>query len=117
MAAPITARLIAQILLESLRSRTSRSFRKRYARLPPDVQEYVRETYHSWITNPFLPTYRFKALEDAPKHWSVSIGRDYRALAYRVSPDLFVFHWVGTHEEYNRQLKLIRSRTFSFDLA
>lgn len=117
MEAPTTsARWIVEVLLETLHSRTSRSFRRRYARLPPDVQEFVRRTYHSWIANPFSPAYGFKKLDIAPGYWSVDVGYRYRALAQRVSSDSFVFYWVGTHEDYNKEYKNLKAHKF-VDLA
>ncbi len=39
--------------------------------------------------------------------WSARIGDHYRALAQKDS-DVFVWFWIGTHEDYNNLLKQLR---------
>ncbi len=49
--------------------------------------------------NPHHPSLHFKKV--SPRHYSVRVGRHYRALAFDV-PDGLVWFWIGSHDEYER---------------
>jgi len=68
--------------------------------LPVRVQRLARKNYALWQANPFHPSLHFKQLEG--NLWSVRVGDHYRATGYFLTPDVFVWNWIGTHEEYNK---------------
>jgi len=43
-----------------MKSRTTRSFRRFFRALPPDVRARARRAYRLWRENPSLPGLRFK---------------------------------------------------------
>jgi hypothetical protein len=84
-----------------MNSHTTRSFRKAFKALPPDVQRRIRAAYELWRENPDLPGLRFKRVGD---HVSVRVGRNYRALGILQDDDVY-WYWVGKHDEYDRTIK------------
>ena len=81
-----------------MNSRTTRSFREAFKRLPPNIRQRARKAYELWRDNPDLPGLRFKRVEDAV---AVRIGRDYRALGI-LQGDTVYWYWIGKHDEYDR---------------
>ena len=81
-----------------MNSRTTRSFRKAFKALPPDVKVRAREAYRLWRENPQLPGLRFKRVGDEV---SVRIGRSHRALGIWQG-DTVYWYWIGKHDEYDR---------------
>ncbi len=84
-----------------MNSHTTRSFRKAFQTLPPDVQRRARQAYELWRENPDLPGLRFKRVDDQV---SVRIGRNYRALGILQGNDVY-WYWIGKHDEYDRTIK------------
>jgi hypothetical protein len=46
----------------------------------------------------------FKKIEGTADRWSVRVGSHYRALARQVGDEMR-WHWIGTHNDYNRKLR------------
>ena len=84
-----------------MRSVVSSEFRKLFEKLPSEVQDQARRAYILWRKDPSHPGLDFKKLKvlDA---YSARIGLHYRAICVRVSDDVFVWDWIGTHAEYDR---------------
>ena len=90
------------------RNRTARQFREQYARLPPSIQQAIREACILFDRDPAHRSQRHHELRDTKKghhhspSFSVSPTMQYRAI-YTVAPDgMNVWYWVGTHAEYKQ---------------
>jgi hypothetical protein len=76
----------------------SDSFWAAYEKLPPDIRELADKNFALLKADLHHPSLRFKKVK---KYWSVRIGLGHRALARKVGDD-FRWHWIGSHEEYDR---------------
>lgn len=74
--------------------------------LPSEIQEQTRRAYARFRENPSHPGLRFKKIQDRGNVHSARITRDYRAPG-TVEGDEVVWFWVGSHEEYERLIKLL----------
>ena len=83
-----------------MKSKADPDFWRRFNKLPLQVRRLAQKNYALWLANPFHPSLRFKRFEG--ESWSVRIGDHYRATGYFLTPDIFVWNWIGTHEEYNK---------------
>ena len=83
-----------------MKSKADLEFWRRFNQLPLPAQRLARKNYELWLVNPFHPSLRFKRIGKGS--WSVRIGDHYRATGCFLSPDVFVWNWIGTHEEYNK---------------
>lgn len=88
-------------------NRTSESYRRQYANLPPEIQEAIRDSCAMFDGNPAHPSLRHHELRDTknshhcPGSFSVSITLQYRAIYTRVD-GINVWYWVGTHADYKQ---------------
>jgi len=87
-----------------LRSRTTRSFRRAFERLPSDAQERARTAYQRFEADPDGAGLRFKKVGDNPPVYSVRVSERLRALGYR-DGDTFSWFWIGFHAEYDRLIR------------
>jgi hypothetical protein len=83
-----------------MKSKVDPAFWRRFNALPPHIQQVAARAYALWLQDPFYPSLHFKKLKN--DLWSVRIGDHYRATGYFLSSDIFVWMWIGTHEEYNK---------------
>jgi hypothetical protein len=60
-----------------MRSSTTRSFRRRFERLPPDIQRLARKAFRLWLQNPRHPSLHFKKVGE---FWSARVTDDCRAI-------------------------------------
>jgi mRNA-degrading endonuclease RelE of RelBE toxin-antitoxin system len=80
-------------------------FRKRYDRLPRQIQGLVDAKLQRVLENPEHPSLRLHRLRDNKrgKHLknsiSLSINMQYRAI-YVIDGEENVWYWVGTHNDY-----------------
>jgi hypothetical protein len=81
-------------------SRLDPDFRAAFAQLPQAVRQQARVAYRLFQQNPYHPSLQFKPI--APSVYSVRVGLHYRALGTRISKDLIVWFWIGSHAEYDR---------------
>jgi hypothetical protein len=82
-------------------SKATRGFWDALERLPRQIQDQATEKFRLWQRDAFHPSLHFKEL--APGLWSVRVNLNYRALARRRG-ELITWFWIGTHEEYERQI-------------
>jgi len=82
-------------------SRTTRSFRLAFARLPEDIQEQARRAYRLFRTDPTHPGLRFKKVEQNENVYSVRVGLGYRALG-SLEGSTILWFWIGSHADYER---------------
>ena len=85
-------------------SRTTPSFRRALAQLPPDIRERADEAFRRFTEDHQHPGLRFKKVHEVEPVYSVRIARGYRALAVR-REDRWVWFWVGSHAAYEALLK------------
>jgi len=83
-----------------MKAKADPEFWQRYNKLPAQVQELARKNYALWSVNPFHPSLQFKQI--SKRQWSARVGLHYRATGYFLIPEVFVWKWIGTHEEYNK---------------
>ena len=83
-----------------MKSKVDPVFWRRFNALPLHAQQLARNAFVLWLKDPFYSSLRFKKLKD--DLWSVRIGGHYRATGYFLTSDIFVWNWIGTHEEYNK---------------
>ena len=95
----------ARVLLESAiftRSVRTNKYIKLLAKLPKQVQDQVQQTYLKWKHD--QTSVDFRPLKRDPSTWRVDIGGNrYRAMG-RAEGDTIVWHWVGTHADYDALL-------------
>jgi hypothetical protein len=84
-------------------SRGTPDFWKTYHLLPPDIREAARSTYKKFEQNPAHPSLHLERLRSDPRFWSVRVTRNYRAIAQRFDGDLWVWVWIGSHADFDRQ--------------
>ena len=83
-----------------MNSKAAASFWKSHDELPAQVQKLALKNFRLWLANPFHPSLQFKQI--GKNQWSARVGLHYRATGCFLSPDIFVWNWIGTHEEYNK---------------
>jgi len=82
----------------------TKSFRELLEGLPVEVQNKAREAFRLWRADPSHPSLKFKRLSPY-EIYSVRIGLHYRALCVEVEPDVYVWHWIGSHSDYDREVR------------
>lgn len=87
-------------------SRITADFRKRFQKLPDDVQRQAKEAYRLWKTDPYHASLFFKQVSPNEPLYSVRIGQHWRALAIKEGNDLD-WLWIGPHSHYDRLIKQI----------
>ena len=83
-----------------MKSELTDGFRKRFKRLPPDIQKQARAAYHLWKENPYYPSLQFKRIDPQEPIYSVRIGLHYRAVGIWEG-DTILWYFIGTHAEYD----------------
>ncbi len=85
----------------TIESRTTTDFWQAYHLLSAEVKELARKNYRLWCANPFHPSLHFKKIGGS--NWSVRVGGHYRAMGRFVDSAIFLWEWIGTHEQYNHR--------------
>jgi hypothetical protein len=85
-------------------SRTTRSFREAFARLPKIIQFRARAAYRRFRTNPNHTGLQFKKVHRTRPVFSARVTDDYRVMGIAEGDDIIWF-WIGKHEECERLLK------------
>lgn len=83
-----------------MNSRGTADFWRRYWALPPRIRLAAGDAYRRFLLNPAHPSLRLERLRADRRFWSVRVTLDYRAVAFR-SGDLWVWTWIGNHEEFD----------------
>jgi hypothetical protein len=82
-------------------SYATRRFWELFHALPDNIQALAVKNYRLWRSDPRHPSLHFRRLQGSADRYSVRIGDHHRALA-RVTPDVVLWVWIGTHSEYDR---------------
>ncbi len=86
-----------------MKSKLMKGFRKRFDRLPADIQDQAKAAYRLWKVDPYYPSLHFKRIDPEEPIYSVRIGQHYRAVGTKIG-DTIIWDFIGTHEEYNHLL-------------
>ena len=81
--------------------KTATRFWKCFDKFPKDIQDRAKENFKLLKINPKHPSLQFKKIG---KLWSARVSRNYRSLAVE-DGDVFIWVWIGTHDEYDRMIK------------
>jgi hypothetical protein len=84
-----------------MRHHASPAFWQAYAALPEPVRETADKSFALLKQDSEHPSLHLKKVG---VHWSVRVGRRYRALAVQVDDGLLWF-WIGNHAEYDRMIR------------
>ena len=74
-----------------------------YRALPPAIKDAARVAHQKFLENPVHPSLQLERLRSDPRFWSVRVTRDYRAVAQRFEGDVWVWVWIGSHRDFDRQ--------------
>ena len=86
-----------------MKSRTTRSFRKLFDALAPDVQQRARRAYALWRNDPGHPSIQFERVDDEEPIYSARVGLSHCALGL-LDGDTVTWFWIGHHDDYEREL-------------
>jgi len=86
-----------------VKSRGTGGFWKCYWALPENARDAALEAYKRFRENPAHPSLQLERLRSDPRFWSVRVTRDYRAVAQRFEDDVWIWIWVGSHKDFDRQ--------------
>jgi plasmid maintenance system killer protein len=86
-----------------VKSRGTPGFWKAYQALPGEIKLAARAAYQKFRENPAHPSLHLERLRSDPRFWSVRVTRDYRAVAQRFAGDNWIWVWIGSHRDFDRQ--------------
>jgi hypothetical protein len=86
-----------------VKSLGTEKFWKAYHTLPPEIKQAARATHRKFLEHPAQPSLQLERLRSDPRFWSVRVTRDFRAVAQRFEGDLWVWIWIGSHKDFDRQ--------------
>lgn len=97
-----------------MRSVRHPSFNKRFAKLTPDQQTAARQAFEQWKQDPQRVGWHLLAGMSSPLY-AAKVGYGNRAMAV-VAPNaqgemMACWFWIGSHEDYNNEMKQIRQRS------
>lgn len=79
------------------------NFWKAYRTLPAEIKAAARATYRKFLENPAHPSLQLERLRFDVRFWSVRVTRDYRAVAQRFEGDVWIWVWIGSHRDFDRE--------------
>jgi len=79
------------------------NFWKAYRGLPAEIKSAARAAHKKFVSQPSHPSLQLERLRYDPRFWSVRVTRDYRAVAKRGVGDVWVWVWIGSHQDFDRQ--------------
>ena len=86
-----------------MKSLGTEKFWQAYHELPSGIKEAARATHQKFLQNPAHPSLQLERLRSDPRFWSVRVTRDYRAVAQKFEGDVWVWIWIGSHKDFDRQ--------------
>ena len=86
-----------------MRSFGTPAFWQSYRKLPAGIREAARTAYKKLLQNPAQPSLQLERLRSDPRFWSVRVTRDFRAVAQRLESDTWIWVWIGSHKDFDRQ--------------
>ncbi len=88
-------------------SHITADFRKRFQRLPSDIQSQAKQSYRLWQSNPQHSSLDYERVSQTIPLYSVRIGLHWRALALK-DADALDWFWIGPHSQYDKLLDQLR---------
>jgi mRNA-degrading endonuclease RelE of RelBE toxin-antitoxin system len=88
-----------------MKSSLTKTFRKRFERLPLAVQEQAEKAYELWREDPYHNSLQFKRVSQRQPIYSARVSIDYRVLGLLESDNHIYWFWIGAHDEYDELLK------------
>jgi hypothetical protein len=79
------------------------AFWQRYRNLPASIRDAARAACKRFLENPAHPSLQLERLRSDPRFWSFRVTRDFRAVAQRFETDTWIWVWVGSHKDFDRQ--------------
>jgi hypothetical protein len=89
-------------------SKATAKFWKCYRALPIDIRRQAKEAYALFQHDPWYPSLRFKRVHSSLPVYSVRVSKDYRAVGI-LKEERVVWFWIGSHSEYDKLLKKLKS--------
>ena len=86
-----------------MKSKLTKQFRKRFKRLPREIQDQTRAAYRLFKENPYYLGLHFECIDRQEPLWSVRIGLHYRAVGVREG-DTIIWYFIGSHADYDHLL-------------
>jgi hypothetical protein len=86
-----------------MNSRGAEEFWECYRALPSPIKLAARAAYKKFHQNPAHPSLQLERLRSDPRFWSVRVTKDFRAVAMRFENDTWVWVWIGSHKDFDRQ--------------
>lgn len=83
-----------------MRSKTTKTFRKRLDSLPEEVQEQARRAYRQFAVDPSHRSLQFKRVHTSVPLYSARISKGYRVVG-QLDGDTVVWFWIGSHASYD----------------
>ena len=80
--------------------KTSHGFWNYFDNLSEEIQKSAKRNFALLKFNPSHPSLHFKKIG---KFWSVRVGINHRAIAFKDGED-FIWVWIGNHDEYEKIL-------------
>ena len=79
------------------------AFWQSYRKLPTGIRDSARAAYKKFLQDPTHPSLQLERLRSDPRFWSVRVTRDFRAVAQRLESDTWIWVWIGSHKDFDRQ--------------
>ena len=86
-----------------MKSLGTSAFWESYRKLPAGIQDAARAAYKKFLQSPAHPSLQLERLRSDPRFWSVRVTRDFRAVAQRFETDTWIWVWIGSHKDFDRQ--------------
>jgi hypothetical protein len=86
-----------------MNSRGAEEFWEYYRALPSPIKLAARVAYKKFCQSPAHPSLQLERLRSDPRFWSVRVTKDFRAVAMRFENDTWVWVWIGSHKDFDRQ--------------
>jgi len=86
-----------------VKSRATGGFWKCYWALGEETRNAARAAYKKFQQNAAHPSLQLERLRSDPRFWSVRVTRDSRAVAQRFEGDVWIWVWIGSHKDFDRQ--------------
>ena len=89
-------------------SKTTADFWNSYNSLPKEIKERARKVFRLFQNEPHHPGLYFKRIHSKKLIYSIRISRDYRAGI--LEKDDMIWFWIGSHSDYDKMIKMRRSK-------
>ena len=87
-------------------SRTTKKFRKAYAKLDEATQQQAESAYRLFCENPQHPSLNFKKVHGSLPIYSARVNLNYRAVGILENNEIIWF-WIGPHDAYEKLLFIL----------